>query len=110
MAEPQTTPEAKPAKFATLGDQDALKNGKTVYDVSYKELVWRNFLAGMSRSIGMVFIQFLFFVVIAGIAAQLVLPQIMKLFGGYFTTINAIQGNNSGQMPIDFNTLQQMIP
>lgn len=109
MAEPQTTPEAKPAKFATLGDQDALKNGKTVYDVSYKELVWRNFLAGMSRSIGMVFVQFVFFVVIAGILAQLVLPRVMGVFSPYLETLQSLQGGNQ-QMQQNLDSLMQMLP
>lgn len=102
--------EEPTVKFENLSDPDSLKKHKTVYDVSYKELVWRNFVAGMSRALGIVFIQFLFFAVMAGITAQLLLPQITKLFGGYFNTINSMQRGGTTQSPIDFNTLQQLIP
>lgn len=89
-------------RVENLADEDTLNKGQTIYDVSYKQLLWRNFLAGMSRAVGMVFIQFLFFAVIAGFVAQFVLPQVMGLFGGYMNTLNTLQGGaNQTQFTLD---------
>ena len=96
-------------RVENLADEDTLKKSQTIYDVSYKQLVWRNFLAGMSRAVGMVVIQFLFFAVIAGLIVQFVLPQIMGLFGGYLDTLYTLQGGaNQGQFSLD--SIKQFLP
>ena len=96
-------------RVENLADEDTLNKGQTIYDVSYKQLVWRNFLAGMSRAVGMVVIQFLFFAVIAGFMAQFVLPQIMGLFGGYIDTLGKLQGGaNQSQFSLD--SIKQFLP
>lgn len=96
-------------RVENLADEDTLSKGRTIYDVSYKQLVWRNFLAGMSRAMGMVVIQFLFFAVVAGFVAQFVLPQIMGLFGGYMNTLNKLQGGTN-QSQFSFDSIKQLLP
>ncbi|MBP9781557.1 hypothetical protein KBC89_02785 [Candidatus Woesebacteria bacterium] len=97
------------SRVENLADEDTLNKGKTIYDVSYKQLLWRNFLAGMSRAVGMVFIQFLFFAVIAGFVAQFVLPQVMGLFGGYMNTLNTLQGG-AKQTQFSFDSIKELLP
>lgn len=96
-------------RVENLADEDTLKKGQTIYDVSYKQLVWRNFLAGMSRAMGMVVIQFLFFAIIAGFVAQFVLPQIMGLFGGYMNTLNTLQGG-ANQSQFNLDSIRDILP
>lgn len=96
-------------RVENLADEDTLKKGQTIYDVSYKQLVWRNFLAGMSRAVGMVVVQFLFFAIIAGFVAQFVLPQIMGLFGGYMDTLTTLQGGAS-QSQFNLDSIRDILP
>ncbi len=96
-------------RVENLADEDKLGKSKTIYDVSYKQLVWRNFLAGMSRSAGMVVVQFLFFAVIAGFVAQFVLPQVMGMFDGYMGTLEKLQGGMN-QNQFSFDTIKELLP
>ncbi len=96
-------------RVENLADEDTLSKGQTIYDVSYKQLLWRNFLAGMSRAVGMVVIQFLFFAVIAGFVAQFVLPQVMGLFGGYMDTLNSLRGG-ANQSQFSFDSIKELLP
>lgn len=42
-----------------LDDPDQVTKTKTIYDVSASEIIWRNFLAGISRAVGGMVVYFL---------------------------------------------------
>lgn len=96
-----------PESLAKMADPDYLGKQKSLYSVSYRELVWRNFLAGISRGIGGVIIQFLFFVVIMGLVAQLLMP----MFGGLIESLtSAMQSAGQNQMIPSYEQLFGIIP
>lgn len=96
-------------KAEHFAEPDKLDKSRTIYDVSHKELVWRNFLAGMSRAVGMVVVQFLFFVVLAGLVAQFVLPQVMGMFDGYMEMLAKFQGGTN-QTQFTFDSIKDLLP
>lgn len=96
-------------KAEHFAEPDKLDKSRTIYDVSHKELVWRNFLAGMSRAVGMVVVQFLFFVVLAGLFAQFLLPQVMGMFGGYMEMMAKFQGGTN-QTQFTFDSIKDLLP
>ena len=61
------------------GDEDRLGSGKSIYDVSYKSLMWRNFLAGLSRGAGWFIFQVLVIVVLGVMLNQLLMPYVRQI-------------------------------
>lgn len=59
-----------------------------LYSVSYRELIWRNFLVGLSRAVGGVIIQFIFVVVILSLAARYLVPAIEDFADNLITSLN----------------------
>lgn len=78
-------------------------SGKTIYDVGYGEIFWRNFVAGVGRGIGHFFFSLIIVVIIANLFFVYLWPMI-EPFLSSFTALNNIlldlQGNyqNSQQL------------
>jgi hypothetical protein len=87
---PTPTP---PEAILKMAEPDYIGPKKNLYSVGYRELVWRNFLAGISRGIGGVIVSFIFFVVIMGFVAQLLMPLLGGLFES-FTQSTSAGGQN----------------
>jgi hypothetical protein len=62
---------------------DRVSKTKTIYDAGPGEIIWKNFLAGFSRSIGGIFVYILFLFIFSGIVINVVLPKLMPLITTY---------------------------
>lgn len=51
----------------------------TIYSVSKREVIWRNFLAGASRAVGAVFVQTVGLLVFLVVLQQVVMPRLQPL-------------------------------
>lgn len=60
-------------------DDDNVTKEKTIYQVSPWEIIWRNFLAGMARSLGSVILYAVVLTIISQIFMKLFWPQIEPL-------------------------------
>ena len=73
------------AFFTRPPDKNEEKD-KNLYNVPYKTIVWRNFAAGASRTIGGLFIYLIFLGITGFIAAQFLapfLPSVLTVFETY---------------------------
>ena len=84
---------------------DRLTKTKSIYDAGAGEIFWRNFLAGFSRSLGMIFVYFLFLVASGYVFLQLAGPMLGPLLNNLssITSLNksldAIQGIKPSSNP-----------
>ena len=60
--------------------KDAQGNYRTIYDVSWRTLIGRNLVAGMSRALGGLFLNVLFLVVLGSFIATYIWPQLQGSF------------------------------
>lgn len=72
-------------------DPDKVTDTKTMYDVSLKEVFWRNIIAGAGRAIGGLIFQILFLVVIANLFMQFVWPILGPVVETLQSTTNTLQ-------------------
>ncbi len=66
-----------------MSDHDQLTKSRTQYDVHWRELITRNFVAGFSRSLGMILGQIIFFVVVLALLSRFVLPTLTPLLDSF---------------------------
>jgi len=60
-------------------DEDRIGASRTIYDVSYKNLMWRNFLAGLSRGAGWFIFQLVIIVLLGVMLNQLLMPYVRQI-------------------------------
>lgn len=86
---------------------DQLPNNQTIYHVSVFEIFWRNFIAGMGRAFGSIFVYFFFLGVLTALINRFLVPHLMPLIQtmqNSFETINQLQPtNNANQLNQIFN-------
>jgi hypothetical protein len=70
------TKQSKTAKYIHKLDHHDVIEGRSIYDVPFKTLVWKNFIAGMSRAAGGLLFFTIFFVILGLIAAHTLWPPI----------------------------------
>ena len=58
---------------------DRVSRSRTIFDASAGEILWRNFLAGMGRALGGIFLYLVFVFLFSAIFTRLVLPKITPL-------------------------------
>ena len=68
---------------------DRHNNNKTLYDASYPEIFWKNFLAGFSRTLGGLVLYLIFIVTIGTVVLQFVMPLITPALN----QLNTINGS-----------------
>jgi len=88
----QTDNNVDPIIQSEYGEDRARKT-KTIYDVSAFEIFWRNFLAGMARTMGGLILYFLFVFIVGMIFLQFMLPRIMPIiekFGSFTNSLDKI--------------------
>lgn len=90
-------------KAQNIPASDQINKNQTIYDVSGFEVFWKNFIAGMGRAIGNIFIYFLIFIVIASLINKFLMPYILPLFNTLQTSIESLNQLNSG------NTQNQVV-
>jgi hypothetical protein len=84
---------------------DMISKTKSLYDASFFEIFWRNFLAGFSKTLGAIFIYFLFIFLMGLLFFKLVFPIISPLLNkltGMMDSLSTIQKIQT--------TPQQIIP
>ncbi len=71
---------------------DRIGKNRTIYDVGWRELVLKNFVAGMSRAVGGLVLNLLFFVIIGSFVFQLFWPQAQATINSLLQASNKITG------------------
>ena len=89
-------------KAQNIPASDQINKNKTIYDVSGFEVFWRNFIAGIGRAFGNLFIYLIIFVGIASIINRFLMPYILPLFGTLQSSIKTLNqldpGNSQNQI------------
>src|SRR5690606_17499992 len=81
---PQNIPAAEPvANYEKPPKEDRAGSHRSIYEVSKWEVFWRNFIAGMARSLGGIVIYLLFLLFMASILSQVVYPRIKPFLDQY---------------------------
>lgn len=62
---------------------DLVSKTKTIYNAGAGEIFWKNFLAGLGRGLGMVFVYLGFLVIMGVIIVNIVLPKILPMITSY---------------------------
>lgn len=87
-----------------LQDEDQLTSKKTLYDAKYSEIIWRNFLAGVSRAFGGIVLYIVFFVVVGNLFMTYVWPRMepvvsqLQSFSATMRQINRLDPNSNSQL------------
>ena len=69
---------------------DLISKTKTIYDAGPGEIFWKNFLAGLSRGLGGVFVYIVFLLIIFGVFYNFVLPKFMPAITGYMDLLKSL--------------------
>jgi hypothetical protein len=75
---------------------DQVSKNKTIYDVSGFEVFWRNFIAGMGRAVGGLFLYFIIFVGIASLVNKFLMPHILPLLDTLQNSVNSLNQLSPG--------------
>lgn len=70
--------------------EDRLSTQKTLYEASYSEIFWKNFLAGFGRSAGGLVIYAFFLSVLGGVLVKFVMPIITPMFNQLQSISNSL--------------------
>lgn len=66
-------------------------SSKSIYDVGWGELFFRNFVAGMARTLGSLFLYGLVIFLVANFFMQQIWPQIEPALSGYSESMQLLQ-------------------
>lgn len=117
MSVPSHTPPPNPtpsnlnrAIRDTVTKSDRTSKTRTLYDASTQEIIWRNFLAGMSRGLGGIMIYLLFFFVIATFFLQFVWPHLEPFLSSYTSLVESVTSLNSFQPTVGVSPNQPVSP
>lgn len=75
-----------------LTDPDVInkRSGKTLYEASTWEIIWRNFLAGMSRGFGNLILFIIFFLILGNLFATYVWPYMQPVVENFYSANHLI--------------------
>jgi hypothetical protein len=82
-----------------LDEPDQITKTQTIYDVSPGEIMWRNFLAGMSRALGGMVIYFAVIFILGNIFLTYIWPILEPSFQTLGETTDLLQQMNMLQQP-----------
>lgn len=88
---------------------DMVSKTKTIYDAGIGEIFWKNFLVGLSRGLGGIFVYLIFFFIISVFFYTFVLPKLMPSITGYMDifkslgSISKLKSNPSNTIPGNLN-------
>jgi len=71
--------------------EDLLGKRKSLYDAGPFEIFWRNFLAGMSRTLGSLFLYLVFMIIVYGLFLKYVLPVYLPVINRISNLIESIE-------------------
>jgi hypothetical protein len=83
----------------SIKDPDQINETKNLYNISTGEIIWRNFLAGMSRTLGGLVIYFLLAFLLGQVFLALIWPviaptvQTLGNTNSLLLQLNALQGS-----------------
>lgn len=72
-------------------DPDKVTQEKTIYQVSYSEVFWRNFVAGVARALGGLIFQILFLVIVANLFMAYAWPYVQPVLTTLSTVSESLQ-------------------
>lgn len=82
-----------------MSDPDQLTDSKNLYNIGAGEIMWRNFLAGISRALGGMVIYFLVLIVLGNVFMQFVWPTLAPMFTTLEQTNTMLEQLNMLQQP-----------
>ncbi len=74
-----------------MPDDDNITKEKTIYQVSPWEIFWRNFLAGMARSLGSLILYAVVLTIVSNLFLRFFWPQIEPLVDTLNTTTDILK-------------------
>lgn len=80
-----------------MPDPDQLSKSKTIYDVGWNELFWRNFVAGMARTIGSLLLYAVVLFFLTSIFLQRVWPILEPVLESFETSTQFLRGFDPNQ-------------
>jgi len=84
-------PTSAPPAIKTVPKTDLVTATKTIYDVTPSEVFWRNFIAGVGRTMGALVLYFIFLFVIGMIVVQVVGPMFTPLMKDFDTAVESLE-------------------
>ncbi len=71
---------------------DEKEENRTIYNAGPGEIFFKNFLAGLGRGLGSLFVYLIFLVILGVIAINFVLPKVLPLITGYTDLLKSLEG------------------
>ena len=78
-----------------MSDPDDLTKTRTIYDVGTGELIWRNFLAGMSRAVGGLVVYLIVVFILGNLFLTYVWPVFQPQFESFQDLTKTLENTNS---------------
>lgn len=78
---------------------DRVKKTRTLYDASAGEIFWKNFVAGMGRALGGIFLYLLLSFVVWVILYQFVWPKVAPFIDNFADMAESLQSFRGIQLP-----------
>jgi hypothetical protein len=94
---------------------DAVSKTKTIYDVSYREIIFRQFVAGAARTLGSLLLYIVFFAIVVQILSRTIWPLVEPFVDQYlsalstFNTLNSQSQNDSSSPSLNLDQIQQIL-
>lgn len=111
--EPQVEGQAVTEDQAVVQSEDFADRAggvKTIYDVSGFEIAWRNFLAGMSRALGGIFLYVVLVFFVGVVISNYVVPRIQPMVNSFQEALESMSSlkdlPGSFQLPSQFSLPQ----
>jgi len=90
--------------------EDKIKDTKTIYDVSGFEVFWRNFIAGIGRALGAVFVYIIFLSVMGYLFSTLVYPRLEPFITEYREALDSLNRfSNPSELKLDTPNLEDLL-
>ena len=87
--------QPKTVKYIHKLDHHDIIEGRSIYDVPFKTLVWKNFVAGVSRAAGGLLFFTIFFIILGLLAAQTIWPPIQDFVNTFNKTSMQLKYTNT---------------
>ena len=87
--------QSKTAKYIHKLDHHDVIEGRSIYDIPFHTLVWKNFVAGASRAAGGLLFFTIFFIILGLLAAQTIWPPIQDFVNTFNKTSMQLKYTNT---------------
>lgn len=86
-------------KILDIQKEDQISKTRTIYDAGYGEIFTRNFIAGISRTLGSIFIYIVFLFLVSYVFMQLILPKFLPLINNFINVTDSLKMLNQIRPP-----------